>query len=370
MSKLLRMCSVGVGCAVAIIALMIVGTNAYSTQAGEVCEIAEYESGMPDAWSAFDLPYGEVGGQDDYAVSPSADSWLADEAWTDAYDSAWTDAYEEPSADYASGANGAESYGDDLYGDAWYGGDPYGEAGYGEACLLPGDLPLGANPEPTANKTAEKDPPEKKTPAPPATDGGDATTSDSSATDSEAAKSLPREGFMPANAMRSHGDMSSSRSPAQDRKWVDHDDQVFLSAMIAHHQAAIEMAKAVLPGTKDPQVRQWALGIIKEQEGEIGLMHSLLVKYGGEDQEAMDRMNREMTRMLAGMPGEDADLNFVSMMIPHHAGAIDMSLPVLTNSLNPQLRQLAENIIVAQTKEIAAFQGWLAEHRQVAKAVS
>lgn len=52
--------------------------------------------------------------------------------------------------------------------------------------------------------------------------------------------------------------------------------RAFLSMMIPHHQAALEMPKAVLPVSKDGQVKTWATAIIKSQQAEIMTMTALL----------------------------------------------------------------------------------------------
>jgi hypothetical protein len=43
------------------------------------------------------------------------------------------------------------------------------------------------------------------------------------------------------------------------------------------------------------------------------------------------------------------------MMVPHHQGAIDMALAVLRHGRNPQIRRLAQEIIVTQQQEIAVM---------------
>jgi Domain of unknown function (DUF305) len=42
-------------------------------------------------------------------------------------------------------------------------------------------------------------------------------------------------------------------------------------------------------------------------------------------------------------------------MVPHHQGAIDMALAVLRHGRNPQIRRLAQEIIVTQQQEIAVM---------------
>jgi uncharacterized protein (DUF305 family) len=45
----------------------------------------------------------------------------------------------------------------------------------------------------------------------------------------------------------------------------------------------------------------------------------------------------------------------VSMMAPHHQGAIEMAQAVLRHGRNRQIRRLAQEIIVTQQQEIAAM---------------
>ncbi|MFZ6735114.1 DUF305 domain-containing protein [Undibacterium sp. Ji42W] len=50
----------------------------------------------------------------------------------------------------------------------------------------------------------------------------------------------------------------------------------FITMMIPHHQGAVDMAKGMLLYTKDPEIRNLALGIITEQQNEIRLMQAWL----------------------------------------------------------------------------------------------
>ncbi len=56
----------------------------------------------------------------------------------------------------------------------------------------------------------------------------------------------------------------------------DHD---FVTMMIPHHQGAVDMAKAVLLYSKDPGIRNLALGIIAEQQNEINIMQTFLKQH-------------------------------------------------------------------------------------------
>ncbi|WP_029350770.1 DUF305 domain-containing protein [Bosea sp. 117] len=70
-----------------------------------------------------------------------------------------------------------------------------------------------------------------------------------------------------------------------------------------------------------------------------------------ENTAAMDKMMAEMEVKPTG----DIDADFTAMMIPHHQGAIDMAVAYLRYGTNPQLRRLAQEIVVEQQQEIAAM---------------
>ena len=85
-----------------------------------------------------------------------------------------------------------------------------------------------------------------------------------------------------------------------------------------------------------------------------------------------EEMDAGMARMMADMHGArptgNPDIDFLAMMIPHHAGAVDMARAVLRYGRDPVTRQLAEEIIAGQTVEIEGMQRRLAMLRQPSKA--
>jgi uncharacterized protein (DUF305 family) len=70
-----------------------------------------------------------------------------------------------------------------------------------------------------------------------------------------------------------------------------------------------------------------------------------------ENDAAMETMMKDMTIKPTG----DVDRDFVTMMVPHHQGAIDMAVALLRYGHNEQLKRLAQEIIVTQQQEIAAM---------------
>jgi uncharacterized protein (DUF305 family) len=73
---------------------------------------------------------------------------------------------------------------------------------------------------------------------------------------------------------------------------------------------------------------------------------------------SMKTMMNDMHVKTTGKPDKD----FVLMMIPHHQGAIDMAKVELQYGTDPELRQLATDIVAAQDKEIAQMKAWLAKN--------
>jgi uncharacterized protein (DUF305 family) len=65
-----------------------------------------------------------------------------------------------------------------------------------------------------------------------------------------------------------------------------------------------------------------------------------------------------MTRMMTNMsvqPAGNVDMDFVSMMVPHHQGAIDMAEAELRYGRDEHLRRIAQEIVVEQKQEIVAM---------------
>lgn len=70
-----------------------------------------------------------------------------------------------------------------------------------------------------------------------------------------------------------------------------------------------------------------------------------------------------MKAMSVPMSGT-ADQDFVAGMIPHHQGTVDMAKVELRYGSDPKMRQLAQDIIEAQEKEITEMRAWQAKHPQ------
>jgi uncharacterized protein (DUF305 family) len=59
--------------------------------------------------------------------------------------------------------------------------------------------------------------------------------------------------------------------------------------------------------------------------------------------------------------GKYSDERFIDAMVPHHQGAIEMAQVASEKSENLRIKELAENIIVAQKQEIEQIKQWRKE---------
>lgn len=82
-----------------------------------------------------------------------------------------------------------------------------------------------------------------------------------------------------------------------------------------------------------------------------GMNHGSGTMSPGMDHSAMMNMN-------LGPKDENFDLRFIDAMIPHHQGAVKMAQEALEKSQRPEIKQLAQEIIDAQEKEISELQSW------------
>jgi len=67
---------------------------------------------------------------------------------------------------------------------------------------------------------------------------------------------------------------------------------------------------------------------------------------------------------LGRLPYSDADVEFMSGMIPHHAQAVVMAGWAPTHGARPDVAILCERIVVGQRDEIALMQTWLQDRGQ------
>jgi len=169
------------------------------------------------------------------------------------------------------------------------------------------------------------------------------------------------------------GGMMNSGSNSQNTMMQKGDgiDAHFIEEMIPHHQDAITMAKLALVKAQKPEVKQLAQNIIDSQGKEITQMKSWYKDWFGKDVPTnADGMMGNKKGMHGGMMGDESDMTsledaqdfdkaFIEEMIPHHQMAVMMAKMLEGGTEKAEMKQLAEDIITAQNKEIEQMRGWL-----------
>ncbi len=160
--------------------------------------------------------------------------------------------------------------------------------------------------------------------------------------------------------------MMSNGAMMRDGTMAGAADQHFIIQMIPHHEGAIEMAKEALEHSKRPEILALAQDIIDAQTKEITDMTGWYQSwYGSTPPEGGIGMMR-----MGGMTGDlneldrvseaEFDREFMLQMIPHHEMALMMA-QMIRGSERDEMRQLAENIVTSQSREIEMMRGWLNE---------
>lgn len=144
----------------------------------------------------------------------------------------------------------------------------------------------------------------------------------------------------------------------------------FAQEMIPHHRQAVEMAALVPSHSTDPRVIDLAARIQQAQDPEITAMTGWLQAWGapvpegaghsgGHHGEMPGMMTDEQMAELEAAQGADFDRMWLTMMIDHHEGAVQMAQTELAEGTDPQARTMAQEIIDAQQAEIREMQAIL-----------
>jgi len=117
------------------------------------------------------------------------------------------------------------------------------------------------------------------------------------------------------------------------------------------------------PSTSTPQGHmpqgQMPQGQMPQGQMPQGQMPQGHMQQGGSDGMRKSMMSGMDSMQKMPMSG-DTDKDFAMMMKIHHQQAVDMAQMQLDHGKAPEMKAMARQIIVAQKKEIAQFDQWLA----------
>ena len=141
----------------------------------------------------------------------------------------------------------------------------------------------------------------------------------------------------------------------------------FVQHMLQHHAQALDLAAPMLERSQQRTVRSLALDIQLSQREQMRQMEAMLGRWGQPPGEPISPEHARMMGMaseaevagLSTLPVEQAERQFLRLMIRHHQGAVAMTLPVLDAAARPEVERLARQIVVTQRGEIRTMEGVL-----------
>lgn len=160
----------------------------------------------------------------------------------------------------------------------------------------------------------------------------------------------------------------ASQAPRRNQADVD-----FITGMAQHHQQALDLAALVPDRSQNDDVKAIALKIHDEQAPEIAQFHALEQELGAQpsasasadaEPSASGDTDTDMggahgmvpekdVARLRGLSGAKFDKQWIGLMSEHHNGAVKMAQNELSKGENPEAKQIARDIVAAQTAEVA-----------------
>ena len=160
-------------------------------------------------------------------------------------------------------------------------------------------------------------------------------------------------------------------------------DQMYIDMMLPHHTSIIALAQAAQERLTDERLRAIAGNIITSQSAEneelrghregwygsaepmpmdgamMGMMMEMMPGMG--DMAVMQQQMDPHALVSAFCAGEDADLAFIELTIPHHLMAIRASEAALDEATREEIREVAKRVIADQQREIEELEQIAAE---------
>ncbi|MEU0188320.1 DUF305 domain-containing protein [Streptomyces afghaniensis] len=164
-----------------------------------------------------------------------------------------------------------------------------------------------------------------------------------------------------ASASPSAGDEAGTTAGARNAQ-----DVSFAQGMIPHHRQALEMARLADGRAASGAVKDLAARIEKAQDPEIRTMTGWLKAWGEDVPEAGGGMDHSASGH-SGMPGMMADedmarlekssgkafdTQFLTLMVEHHEGAVEMATTEKSKGRYGPAKAMADDIVTAQNAEI------------------
>ncbi|MFH9858116.1 DUF305 domain-containing protein [Streptomyces sp. NPDC017202] len=167
------------------------------------------------------------------------------------------------------------------------------------------------------------------------------------------------------------GSTARESAPASAAEAHNDQDVSFAQGMIPHHEQAVQMARTAESRASSSEVKDLAARIEKAQGPEITTMSGWLKAWGEDVPTSMPGMDHSMHGTdessgpgmpgmmdtedmdeLMGKSGKGFDSMFLTMMVEHHEGAVEMATTEQEKGRYAPAKELAADIVTAQNAEI------------------
>lgn len=156
-------------------------------------------------------------------------------------------------------------------------------------------------------------------------------------------------------------------------------DVGFSRDMAVHHQQAVLMSELLRDRGTDEELKAIAVDMVLTQTNQVGQMQGWLALWGepfataeppmrwmgGEhahhdgDTPMTGMASQEQLNALEAATGDEAERRYLTLMIPHHQGGVEMAQHAVDHASTPAVRDLARSMVQAQTTELETLQKFL-----------
>lgn len=158
-------------------------------------------------------------------------------------------------------------------------------------------------------------------------------------------------------------------------------DLQFIDSMTAHHQQGIQMAQLAVEKARHKELREMAQKMVKDQRQEVEQMRTWREQWfagqpqtvGGQERQMQQGQRGAQGQVTPGMTGSmqadlgrlqaatsnEFDVMFLEVMIQHHQSGVQMAQDALARAERQEVKQLAQEIVDKQQREITTMNQWL-----------
>jgi uncharacterized protein (DUF305 family) len=136
----------------------------------------------------------------------------------------------------------------------------------------------------------------------------------------------------------------------------------FMEDMIDHHALAVERSRLCRERATNADLLALCADMVKTQKTEIATMQGWLREWYGESSTPRETPHgRRDTMHMASLDGAEFEKEFMTMMVGHHAVAIEQSAECLVRTSHGALTALCEDMTRTQATEIRKMRTWLCQ---------